>query len=36
MFVQMKRIVVTEGNADQVIQRFSREGMIEKRFKCHS
>lgn len=30
MFVQMKKTVVTEGHADQVVQRFSREGLIEK------
>ena len=30
MFVQMKKTVVTEGHADQVVQKFSREGLIEK------
>ncbi|PAD66781.1 antibiotic biosynthesis monooxygenase [Bacillus sp. 7586-K] len=30
MFVQMKTITVTEGNADQVVNRFSKEGIIEK------
>lgn len=30
LFVQMKKTVVTEGNADQVVQKFSREGLIEK------
>lgn len=26
----MKKTIVTEGNADQVVQKFSREGLIEK------
>ncbi|KYD05492.1 antibiotic biosynthesis monooxygenase [Heyndrickxia sporothermodurans] len=30
MFVQMKKTIVTEGNADQVVNRFSGEGIIEK------
>ncbi|MGE6256725.1 antibiotic biosynthesis monooxygenase [Heyndrickxia sporothermodurans] len=30
MFIQMKKNVVTEGNAEQVVNRFSREGIIEK------
>lgn len=30
MFVQLRTIVVTEGNAQQVIDRFSGEGIIEK------
>ncbi|MFS0636187.1 antibiotic biosynthesis monooxygenase [Mesobacillus foraminis] len=30
MFVQMRKTVVTEGNADQVVKRFSGEGIIEK------
>lgn len=30
LFVQMKKTIVTEGNADQVVQKFSREGLIEK------
>ena len=30
MFVQMKKTVVTEGHADQIVQKFSREGLIEK------
>ncbi|MBT2757305.1 antibiotic biosynthesis monooxygenase [Mesobacillus foraminis] len=30
MFVQMRKTVVTEGNADQVVNRFSGEGIIEK------
>ncbi|WP_238988149.1 antibiotic biosynthesis monooxygenase family protein [Filibacter tadaridae] len=30
MFVQMRKMVVTEGNADQVVKRFSKEGIIEK------
>ena len=30
LFVQMRKIVVTEGNAEQVIKRFSGEGHIEK------
>jgi len=30
MFVQMRRIVVTEGNADQVVNRFSKPGIIEE------
>lgn len=30
MFVQMRRTVVTEGNVDQVVERFRGEGIIEK------
>ena len=30
MFVQMKKTVVTEVHADQSVQKFSREGLIEK------
>lgn len=30
MFVQMRKTVVTEGNADKVVARFSGEGIIEK------
>ncbi len=30
MFVQMKKTVVTEGNAEQVVSKFSKEGLIEK------
>lgn len=30
MFVQMRKTVVTEGNADQVVNRFSGEGLIEQ------
>ena len=30
MFVQMRRMVVTEGNAEQVVARFRKEGIIEK------
>jgi heme oxygenase (staphylobilin-producing) len=30
MFVQMKTITVTEGNSDQVVNRFGGEGIIEK------
>ncbi|WP_102347570.1 antibiotic biosynthesis monooxygenase [Bacillus sp. Marseille-P3661] len=30
MFVQMKKTVVTEGHAEQVVQRLSKEGLIEK------
>jgi heme oxygenase (staphylobilin-producing) len=30
MFVQIKKFILTEGNADKVVQQFSREGMIEK------
>lgn len=30
MFVQMRKIVVKEGHSDQVVQRFSGEGLVEK------
>jgi heme oxygenase (staphylobilin-producing) len=30
VFVQMRKTIVTEGNADQVVNRFSKEGIIEK------
>ncbi|KKK38819.1 antibiotic biosynthesis monooxygenase [Mesobacillus campisalis] len=30
MFVQMRKMVVTEGNAGQVVQRFGGEGLVEK------
>jgi heme oxygenase (staphylobilin-producing) len=30
MFVQMKKTIVTEGNAEQVVSKFSKEGLIEK------
>ncbi|RKN64908.1 antibiotic biosynthesis monooxygenase [Paenibacillus ginsengarvi] len=30
MFVQMRKTIVTEGNAEQVVNRFSGEGIIEK------
>ncbi|MFJ7755607.1 antibiotic biosynthesis monooxygenase [Peribacillus muralis] len=30
MFVQMRKTVVKEGNSDQVVKRFSAEGVIEK------
>ncbi|WP_019120415.1 antibiotic biosynthesis monooxygenase [Brevibacillus massiliensis] len=30
MFVQVRKITVTEGNADQVVQRFSGAGIIER------
>lgn len=30
MFVQLKTITVTAGNAEQVVKRFSGEGIIEK------
>lgn len=30
MFVQMKKIIVTEGNAEQVVNRFGSQGIIEK------
>lgn len=30
MFVQMRKTIVTEGNADKVLERFSKEGIIEK------
>ncbi|WP_100407987.1 antibiotic biosynthesis monooxygenase family protein [Bacillus solitudinis] len=30
MFVQMRKITVTEGNAEQVVKRFSGEGVVEK------
>lgn len=30
MFVHMRRTVVKEGHADRVVERFSKEGIIEK------
>lgn len=30
LFIQMRKITVAEGNAEQVINRFSKEGIIEK------
>ncbi|MBD1371010.1 antibiotic biosynthesis monooxygenase [Hazenella sp. IB182357] len=30
MYVQIKKIKVTEGNAELFVQRFSKEGIIEK------
>lgn len=30
MFVQMKRFIVKEGNAEALLSRFSKEGLIEK------
>ena len=30
MFIQLRKIVVTEGNADQVVKRFSEAGIIEE------
>ncbi|MCH1625236.1 antibiotic biosynthesis monooxygenase [Ferdinandcohnia quinoae] len=30
MFVQLRKTVVTEGNADQVVERFSKPGIIEQ------
>ncbi|SEN95934.1 heme oxygenase (staphylobilin-producing) [Mesobacillus persicus] len=30
MFVQMRKMVVTEGNAEQVVSRFGGEGLVEK------
>ncbi|MDT8859673.1 antibiotic biosynthesis monooxygenase [Alkalihalobacillus sp. MEB130] len=30
MFVQVRRIQVTEGNSDQVVERFSKPGIIEE------
>ncbi len=30
MYVQMRKTVVTEGNADQVVKRFHEEGTVEK------
>jgi heme oxygenase (staphylobilin-producing) len=30
MFVQMRKIVVTEGNAEQVVKRFGGKGIIEE------
>ncbi|MDF2683891.1 MAG: antibiotic biosynthesis monooxygenase [Brevibacillus sp.] len=30
MFVQVRKTVVTEGNADKIVSRFSGEGLIEK------
>ncbi|MGE8080777.1 antibiotic biosynthesis monooxygenase [Peribacillus loiseleuriae] len=30
MFIQLRKIVVTEGNTDPVVKRFSEAGIIEK------
>ncbi|MBY0097143.1 antibiotic biosynthesis monooxygenase [Mesobacillus maritimus] len=30
MFVQMRKMIVTEGNSDKVVQRFGGEGLVEK------
>lgn len=30
MFIQMKTITVTEGNADKIVERFSQESAVEK------
>jgi heme oxygenase (staphylobilin-producing) len=30
VFVQLRKITVTEGNADQVVKQFSQEGIIAK------
>ncbi|MFD1738916.1 antibiotic biosynthesis monooxygenase [Bacillus salitolerans] len=30
MFIQMRKTVVTEGNSEKVVERFSGEGIIEK------
>jgi heme oxygenase (staphylobilin-producing) len=30
MFVQMRKMVVTEGNAEKVVERFSGKGLIEQ------
>ncbi|MFS0780153.1 antibiotic biosynthesis monooxygenase [Bacillus sp. 1P06AnD] len=30
MFVQLRKITVTEGHAEQVVNQFSKEGIIEK------
>ena len=30
LFIQMRKTVVTEGNSDQVVNRFSKEGLVEK------
>ena len=30
MFVTMRKQIVTEGNSEKVVERFSREGLIEK------
>lgn len=30
VFIQMKKIVVTEGNADKVVERFGGKGIIEE------
>lgn len=30
MFVQMRKTVVTEGNAEKVVERFSGKGLIEE------
>lgn len=30
MFVQMRKMVVTEGNAEKVVERFSGKGLVEQ------
>ena len=30
MFIQLRKMVVTEGNSDQVVERFSEAGIIEE------
>ena len=30
MFVMLRKMIVTEGDAEQVVNRFSSEGIIEK------
>ena len=30
MFVQMKKMVVTEGNAEKVVERFAGKGLVEQ------
>ncbi|MFT4414023.1 antibiotic biosynthesis monooxygenase [Fredinandcohnia humi] len=30
MFVQMRKITVTEGNSDKIVERFSKKGIIEE------
>jgi len=30
LFIQIKKMIVTEGNSDKVVQRFSGEGIIEQ------
>ncbi|WP_077210546.1 antibiotic biosynthesis monooxygenase [Bacillus dakarensis] len=29
MFVQMRKMVISEGHSDKVVQRFSKEGIVE-------